>query len=47
MERAYELTVEIGGHDKNREMEIIKACLIECKRPGEHLVVNPTMYPVE
>jgi hypothetical protein len=29
MERAYELTIEIGGHDKNREDAIIKACMVE------------------
>jgi hypothetical protein len=29
MEKAFELTVEIGGHDKNREKEVIKACMVE------------------
>jgi len=29
MERDYELTVEIGGHDKNREKDVIKACMVE------------------
>ena len=29
MEKLYEMTVEIGGHKKDREKEIIKACLVE------------------
>lgn len=28
-ERAFELTVELGGYDKNKEQDIIKACLVE------------------
>jgi hypothetical protein len=29
MERVFELTIEIGGYRKDREKEIIKACMVE------------------
>lgn len=29
MERVFELTVEVGGYRKDREKDIIKACMVE------------------
>ena len=28
-ENAFEITIEIGGHDKTKEKEIIRACMVE------------------
>lgn len=29
MERLYDITVEIGGHSRDREKEIVRACMVE------------------